>query len=586
MVAAAQAPAAVGAARRLRGHRPGPDLAGPPDAGGDAHQLAGRRLLRVRSAAGRGVRAALGRRVPGGRFQPVHTRLRQRRPAEAVAAGLRRRGHRARPDRAPDRLPAHPLRGLQPPRSGGHPAPGPGGGALLGPGDPGPAVAGRHRDGAAGAVPGVGAAGLGHGREPLDLSRAADLPLPAPAPQLAGGAGRRDGRGGAPARPGPEDGATGGPSGAAGRLQRPARHRTRGAHPLRRRPLSRGARPAHLRRVRRGRGDAGRGRFPRRTHPAGGLAPLPRLAGQLRGRRLRTVPPLRRGTGPVDGPPRLPDGLAAAQTPRGPASGMIPTGPARLPRPAQPLWSVRPLCPASCLGSARRLGLGRRLVPLLRQHPRQHGPLQRQHLGVQGAALGSEGDPHPAAVLRAHRAFHQAVLLQTADQPGQRALAEMHPADQVLHPAVITLVGRLGGQDVQHLEVAGPQPVGGQCPVYLAHRARVHGEDVPPPFLQPGVGRLHCHTGTVAPVQPVVECATTFRWPGPGGARPCCRRRPSPRPRACRCPRPARPGRSRRPPPAGPRAAPADRSRARRAPARSAPAHARSGRARRPARRP
>ncbi|MEU6551455.1 hypothetical protein ABZ915_14410 [Streptomyces sp. NPDC046915] len=78
-----------------------------------------------------------------------------------------------------------------------------GGRARLGPGDPGPAVAGRHRDGAPGAVPGLGAAGLGHGRESLHVPDPADLPLPARAPQLAGRPGRRHGRGGPPARPDP-----------------------------------------------------------------------------------------------------------------------------------------------------------------------------------------------------------------------------------------------------------------------------------------------------------------------------------------------------------------------------------------------
>ncbi|MGN5382064.1 hypothetical protein ACQ4WX_47990 [Streptomyces lasalocidi] len=50
----------------------------------------------------------------------------KRSPVETVGARLHRGGHRSGPDRPPDRLPAHPLRRLQPPRTGGHPAPGEG----------------------------------------------------------------------------------------------------------------------------------------------------------------------------------------------------------------------------------------------------------------------------------------------------------------------------------------------------------------------------------------------------------------------------------------------------------------------------
>ncbi|MFI5685262.1 MBL fold metallo-hydrolase [Streptomyces sp. NPDC051636] len=67
----------------------------------------------------------------------------------------------------------------------------------------------------AGAVPGLGAAGLGHGREPLHLPDPADLPLPEPAPQLAGRPGRRHGRGRPATRPGPARRPAGGPPGAA-----------------------------------------------------------------------------------------------------------------------------------------------------------------------------------------------------------------------------------------------------------------------------------------------------------------------------------------------------------------------------------
>ena len=241
------------------------------------------------------------------RCQPPHPRFRQRRPPAAVGARLRRRGHRTGRHRPADRLPAHPVRRLQPPGTGGHPAAVPGPGADLGTGAPGPAVARRHRDRAARAVPVLGAARRGHGGEPLHVPRAAGLPLTAPVPQLAGRTGRRDGRGGPAARAVSARRPIGGPARAARRLHRPARHRPcPGASPSTPTPrrTARSGSPSSSSRRRwrcwRRRASAAR------TRHRGGVAALQGLAGQLRGDRLRVVPPLRRRsalwTGPRDFP--------------------------------------------------------------------------------------------------------------------------------------------------------------------------------------------------------------------------------------------------------------------------------------------
>ncbi|GHE99603.1 hypothetical protein GCM10017776_15660 [Streptomyces griseoluteus] len=70
-----------------------------------------------------------------------------------------------------------------------------------------------------------------------------------------------------------------------------------------------------------------------------------------------------------------------------------------------------------------------------------------------------------------------------------------------------------------------------QGAVYLAHGARVHREDVPPTLFEPGaLARLHCHTRTVAPFEPIIDCATSAdasRRTGYPALRP---QRPSSRP--------------------------------------------------------
>ncbi len=107
----------------LPGHRPRTDLARIADPDGHARDLARRGAHRIRPAAVLAVLTGLGRLPPRGGLQPVHARLRQRPAAAPVRAGLPRGGHRAGAHRPADRLPPHPVRRLQPPRARGDPAP-------------------------------------------------------------------------------------------------------------------------------------------------------------------------------------------------------------------------------------------------------------------------------------------------------------------------------------------------------------------------------------------------------------------------------------------------------------------------------
>ena len=67
-----------------------------------------------------------------------------------------------------------------------------------------------------------------------------------------------------------------------------------------------------------------------------------------------------------------------------------------------------------------------------------------------------EADVDPAPVQVTQGALDQAVLLQLADHPGQRALAQVHGFGQLLDPE---LVLRVLGQALQDLELADAQPV-------------------------------------------------------------------------------------------------------------------------------
>lgn len=294
------------AVRHLPRAGPGADLAGAADPGRHARGVARQHAARVHPAAARHLATGLGGLLPGGRLQPVHPRLRQRGPAPPVGDRLHGRRQRPAGDRPADRLPAHPVQRLQPPRGGGDAPEVPGRRARLGPGAAGPAVPGGHRDRTARALPRLGTARRRHRREPLQLPRTALLPLPAAEPQLGGGPDRRHGRRGHPPGDQPALGPARSPPRPARRLHRAARHRRLTARRLRPGPDAGEPDPPQLHGVRRGGRDDHRRRLPPRTRRRRRLAPLPRLARQLRGPGLRTRPPQRRRPRPVDRPARLP----------------------------------------------------------------------------------------------------------------------------------------------------------------------------------------------------------------------------------------------------------------------------------------
>ncbi len=294
------------AVRHLPRAGPGPDLAGAADADRHARRLARRDADLLHADTARHLGAELVDLLPRGRLQPLHPRLRQRRPAPPLRDRLHRRLQRPPGDRPADRLPAHPLRRLQPPRTGGDPAPVPGRRARLGPGTARPAVPGGHRDRPPPALPGLGAPRRRPRREPLQLPGADLLPLPAAQPQLGGRTDRRHGRRRRPPGDLPAHRPARGPVGAPGRVHRAARHRALDAGRLRPRPGPGRRDPPQLHRVRRGRRPDRRRRVPARTAGPRGLAALPGVAGELRAAGLRAGPPQRRRPGAVERPARLP----------------------------------------------------------------------------------------------------------------------------------------------------------------------------------------------------------------------------------------------------------------------------------------
>src|SRR6266498_3729236 len=209
---------------------------------------------------------------------------------------VRRRGHRPGRHRPPDRLPAHHLRRLQPPRDPGQHAREPRRGTRLGRRAARPRTAHRGPGLARAVLQRLGVVGCRPHREPRELPVAAVLPLAVPAALVGGqparGAGRRRPVPGAR----PEPGAVGGPALPPHGLPRVASPCRRLPGRLARRPAARRANRAHLRGVPgRARPAAGR-RVPDGAVPGGGLAPLPRLAGELRDRRLPARRPAGGGT--------------------------------------------------------------------------------------------------------------------------------------------------------------------------------------------------------------------------------------------------------------------------------------------------
>ena len=78
--------------------------------------------------------------------------------------------------------------------------------------------------------------------------------------------------------------------------------------------------------------------------------------------------------------------------------------------------------------------------------------------GLRVALAASVGEAHvdAPAVDVTHVPLHQAVLLEPADQAGQRALAQVHGIGQFLNAELVLLVL---GKPLEHLELANAEPV-------------------------------------------------------------------------------------------------------------------------------
>src|SRR5689334_11480213 len=138
-----------------------------------------------------------------------------------------------------------------------------------------------------------------------------------------------------------------------------------------------------------------------------------------------------------------------------------------------------------------------------------------QRLGVTAPPGLGEADVDAPPVQVAQRALHQAVLLEPADQPGQRALAQVHVLGQFLHPELVLLVL---GQALQHLELGDAQPV----PLAeLPFQGRVHG-GMPRGERAPGAHDLGdaLRRGRIRP-----PSRGRARIPRPGQTRSCGRGR-------------------------------------------------------------
>lgn len=108
-------------------------------------------------------------------------------------------------------------------------------------------------------------------------------------------------------------------------------------------------------------------------------------------------------------------------------------------------------------------------------------------------------DPHTPAVLAAHTAGDQPVLLQAGHQTRQRALAEVDAGRELLHPErTVTVGGRLLGEYVEDLEVTGTEPVVMELAVELAHRPGVQRQHIAPLVDECALGLVRCHERTLA----------------------------------------------------------------------------------------
>src|SRR5688500_11614071 len=122
---------------------------------------------------------------------------------------------------------------------------------------------------------------------------------------------------------------------------------------------------------------------------------------------------------------------------------------------------------------------------------------------VTAASRIGDADVDAAAVLVAHPALHQAVLLEPADDARERALAEVNRLAERLHPALLVLA--LAREPLEHLVLADAQAMRLQRTLERAVCSRMTGQQTAPGVHERLVGessrtahRLRHYT---APVQ-------------------------------------------------------------------------------------
>jgi hypothetical protein len=112
----------------------------------------------------------------------------------------------------------------------------------------------------------------------------------------------------------------------------------------------------------------------------------------------------------------------------------------------------------------------------------EDGEMRSARLGVPLAAGLGHPDEHAAPIVLAEGPFDQAVLLQAGDRTRQRALAQVHVRQEILHAALVT-VGL--DEPVECLELAHADLVGRlQFAIELARDLVVAGQQRPPPAHQ------------------------------------------------------------------------------------------------------
>jgi hypothetical protein len=117
----------------------------------------------------------------------------------------------------------------------------------------------------------------------------------------------------------------------------------------------------------------------------------------------------------------------------------------------------------------------------------------RQRGLVSGATVLGELGEYAAAILLAHRAGHEALILEPTDDARQRALTEVHDIGERLHTA---LGLGLAGKFVENLELADAEPVLPQRPFQRAGHPRVLLEQRAPLIDERSIRSRHAQNST------------------------------------------------------------------------------------------